>query len=487
MEKLSWDILTNIFIRLQSKQLAMMRCVSKSLFALLSQPDFIKTHMTTQNHKKDVDEIVLVFNYADNKDKPLFTAHLLKSPDIQVNDRIKLPANFPSLDSISTRNSCVLGSVNGLISFYTTQPGRSYHPVIHIWNPSLSALVTLPPILSDRYFYPVDLCRFGYDPKTDDYKVVKLLYDTPGKVVEVYSMRKHSWKSVNEKFPVNNVDREIVSYNEVCTDGHGGHVHWLHRYFVDQQNIFLEIIAFDLGLETFSVISLPDSISKLDENRVYAYSKDGLAFGSWAGKLCIMSHTRHNDEFEIWVMNEYGVAESWVKHHNMSSQFSVVNFGSLSGVFTFRFGYDPKTDDYKVVKLPFDRPAELVEVYSTRENSWKSVKEKFPVNNIDREINVSSNEVCIDGHDGHVHWLRNYVVNQDAFLEIIAFDLGVETFSVISLPDSISKLDLNRVCAYRKTRHDLVLGSWAGKLCLMSHTRHGKFEVWVMNEYGVAG
>nr|XP_043615662.1 F-box/kelch-repeat protein At3g06240-like [Erigeron canadensis] len=323
MEKLPCDILPNIFVGLPSKELAQMRCVSKLFYALLSQPDFFKTHLihSTQNHKKD-DEIVLVFNHA-NKDKP-FTAHILKSPEIQVNHLIKLPHNFPSPDSFNNNDSCVFGSVNGLICFYTTLSCRFRPHFIHIWNPSLPALVTLPKLEPD--VYPVEYCRFGYDPKTDDYKVVKLPYDfLTDDLVEVYSMKKHSWKSVNEKFPANKVTSEIVSLNEVCIDGHDGRVHWLRRHVVDHVEKFLEIIAFDLGAETFSLISLPESISKLAGGYKRRY---GFALGYWAGKLCVTAHVRYNGfhEFEVWVMNEYGVAESWVKHRDVSSQISGTNY-----------------------------------------------------------------------------------------------------------------------------------------------------------------
>nr|XP_043615661.1 F-box protein CPR1-like [Erigeron canadensis] len=327
-----------------------MRCVSRLFYALLSQPGFIKTHLihSTQNHKKD-DEIVLVFNHA-NKDKP-FTAHLLKSPEIQVNHLIKLPHNFPSPDSFNKYDSCIFGSVNGLICFYTTLSCRFRPRFIHIWNPSLSALVTLPGPKPN--VYPIEYCRFGYDPKTDDYKVVKLSYDFLTDLVEVYSMKKHSWKSVKEKFPSNNIESEIVLFNEVCIDSHDGHVHWLRRHVVDDlDNFFLEIIAFDLGTETFSLISLPNSISNLDWG--YIYGSNNLSFGYWAGKLCVMAHVGHDefDEFEVWVMNEYGVAESWVKHHNFSSKFSGTHIDPIGftldnkflyGVGSHLASYDPDT------------------------------------------------------------------------------------------------------------------------------------------------
>nr|XP_043619605.1 F-box/kelch-repeat protein At3g06240-like [Erigeron canadensis] len=334
MENLPCDLLTEIFVRLRAKQVGRMRCVSKPLYALLSQPDFIKTHLNHSTRHNHFNEIVLVFDRRYT-DRP-FTTHPLKSPNIQVNDFIKLPANFPfPADPYTLHRSCVLGAVNGLICIYTAVHGDG---VIHVWNPSLSAIMMSTPLKP-----PMEcpkLCRFGYDPKTDDYKVVGLSYHGwLMHIVWVYSLRKNSWKSFYEKLPVNQIDFDISTLNEVCVNDHDGHVHWLYSYVGDQRYRFLGIMAFDLGAETFSQISLPDSVSKLgDEPRSLYNERFDIALGSWAGKLCVTSRTRHG-EFEMWVMNEYGVAESWVKHHNLSSQLSGININPIGFTLNKKFLY----------------------------------------------------------------------------------------------------------------------------------------------------
>ncbi|GKC59994.1 hypothetical protein Tco_1087592 [Tanacetum coccineum] len=86
------------------------------------------------------------------------------------------------------------------------------------------------------------LYRFGFDPQTDDYKVVKLtspLKPSPDYNPDIayvyvikewlpvvgYSMRKGSWEPVTQKVP-SRVGR-IYNDVEVCGDGHDGHVHWV--------------------------------------------------------------------------------------------------------------------------------------------------------------------------------------------------------------------------------------------------------------------
>ncbi|CAH1424365.1 unnamed protein product [Lactuca virosa] len=162
---------------------------------------------------------------------------------------------------------------------------------------SLSAVLTLPP-----YSFPYCGCyeisfRFGFDPKTEDYKVVKVTglieeIETEASVeddvpsflhvikkwlqVEIYSMRKGSWKLITQRFP-SHITR-IFDNDKACVDGHDGRLHW-----VGHTNEKLDselIVAFDLGSETFREMTLPDSILDYDRSN---------ALGVLGGKLCVMS------------------------------------------------------------------------------------------------------------------------------------------------------------------------------------------------------
>ncbi|KAJ9554014.1 hypothetical protein OSB04_018059 [Centaurea solstitialis] len=66
------------------------------------------------------------------------------------------------------------GSVNGLICLSYQRIGEL---VIQIWNPSLSAMLTLPRYgnpfgCTDKIFIQFG---FGFDPETDDYKIIKFI------------------------------------------------------------------------------------------------------------------------------------------------------------------------------------------------------------------------------------------------------------------------------------------------------------------------
>ncbi|CAH1425347.1 unnamed protein product [Lactuca virosa] len=178
-------------------------------------------------------------------------------------------------------------------------------------------MLTLPP-----YCTPSHDCdsikihfRFGFDPKTDDYKVVKLTGLIGPRTyairwwlqIEIYSMRKGSWELITERFPSHITN--LIDGDSVCVDGHDGHLHWLG--YVNEEEDPKTIVAFDLGSEIFREILFPNSI--LHQNRVNV-------LGVLSEKLCVMLYIE-DVAYEVWVMDEYEVAESWVKRHVLSPFF----------------------------------------------------------------------------------------------------------------------------------------------------------------------
>ncbi|KAL4575334.1 hypothetical protein LXL04_022176 [Taraxacum kok-saghyz] len=299
MENLPCEVLLEIFVRLLAKQLAQMRCVCKSWNALLSESSFIKSHLHHSLHNKD--EILLFFRMRHGS----FIAHPSSSPDLELANFIKFPWNAEFEYAIGI----IIGSVNGLVSIYQ----RSYlNYVVFIWNPSLSVSLTLPPYSSpspaSRELY--DTFGFGYDPKTDDYKVVKItrLSEPPNMALQagVYSMRKGSWESISQTFS-SHVTR-LTAESQFFPHGRDGHICWIGS--VNANRKLGTIVSFDVGEETFTEIPLMDN-SML---QYHVYRDNGL--GVLAGKLCVISIIKYDRcDCEVWVMDKYGVAESWVKQY----------------------------------------------------------------------------------------------------------------------------------------------------------------------------
>nr|XP_043608306.1 F-box/kelch-repeat protein At3g06240-like [Erigeron canadensis] len=80
-----------------------------------------------------------------------------------------------------------------------------------------------------------------------------------------------------------------------------GFLHWVAKRHIDDLRA---IVAFSLAHECFGEVPLPES----------CYDTDIMSFNDWklcvlGGKLAIFSQMKG----EVWIMNEYGVKESWIK------------------------------------------------------------------------------------------------------------------------------------------------------------------------------
>ncbi|CAH1425360.1 unnamed protein product [Lactuca virosa] len=162
--------------------------------------------------------------------------------------------------------------------------------------------------------------------------------------VEIYSMKKGSWEVITERFPSHITN--IIDDDYVCADGHDGHIHWLCR--IGEKMDSKTIVAFDLGSETFGEILFPNSIL---QNRVNV-------LGVSSEKLCVMSYIE-NGAYEVWVMEEYGVAESWVKSHVFSQFIGDLNtcvFG-----FTSRNEFLIEDNGYLVLYDPIANEQKILE------------------------------------------------------------------------------------------------------------------------------
>ncbi|XP_071698570.1 F-box/kelch-repeat protein At3g06240-like [Rutidosis leptorrhynchoides] len=352
MNYLPDDVLRNdIFIRLPAKQLALLRSLSKTWNLVLSDSSFIKSHLHHSIHNKQDDNqteiIAFYFAFLDDTSGTYFTLNASRSSYQEHCNYIKLPPSGWHY---------VIGSVNGLICFW------NYNDV-YLWNPCLSsALIPISdsnntPNISESRLDHSDL-RFGFDPKTDDYKVVMVRYyykmtQVPHQIidewlpVEVYSVRKGCWESITAKFPSH---INAINGKHVLGDGYDGRVHWLCDVDDPNNNNIKEtIVAFDLNLEIFTEISLPPDIVKCTRKRTNVL---GVLFQ----KICVMSCINGGD-CEVWVMEDYGVATSWVKRV-LSTLYNrdpdLVGF-SLRGDLLIRCRdhglilYDPNTDRVKLL------------------------------------------------------------------------------------------------------------------------------------------
>ncbi len=287
MSSLPEEVILEILSRLPVKPLLRFRCVSKPWLARIDTPEFIKLHLKQSLKTNTNRSLILRGGYLystdfDSLDRAIELDHPLKTPHLGTE---------------------ILGSCNGLLCLYNGEED------VVLWNPSTRKYKKLPVTIME---FPHDgfcVCQFviygfGYDEKSDDYKVVRLVQfyaddnDLWESEVKVYSLKNDSWNRVQ--------DCPYYLYNP-CSSGTlaSGALHWLVNPKVKSDRTNL-ILAFDLAVEEYRLVPQPDFYDK----------NSSMDVGVLGGCLTILyNHNRHR--LDVWVMKEYGVKESWTKLYSV--------------------------------------------------------------------------------------------------------------------------------------------------------------------------
>ncbi|GMJ01510.1 CONSTITUTIVE EXPRESSER OF PR GENES 1, CONSTITUTIVE EXPRESSER OF PR GENES 30 [Hibiscus trionum] len=310
---LSPDLICEILRRLSVKDLLRFRCVSKSWCSLIDGSDFIKLHLshsveTSTNLSIFLNRCREVNIYSVNIDS-LKTAQRLE---------------FPGDESNKGRGFVVLGSCNGL--FVLLKCPNIPLPLfkmwifkrndeLYLWNPSTRKSHMLPANeigFTPQVFSPPHVWYgFGYDPISDDYKLVRivqsfcLIVDFLESEVMVYSLKTNYWRR-RKDFPFYVKDARLYSAVHV-----NNALHWevstkLVRNYENFDADFDVIAAFDLGTEEYYAIEYPDCLGE----RLTTITN------VMGGCLCLVATYREvgvDVAVDIWIMKEYGVKESWTK------------------------------------------------------------------------------------------------------------------------------------------------------------------------------
>ncbi|PIN18020.1 hypothetical protein CDL12_09318 [Handroanthus impetiginosus] len=267
--ELPQEILFDIFSRLPAKSVGKCRCLSKQWCALLSTPQFIKSHLNQKTHQEN---LILITQF-----EALHTIATIK--DNAVSRKLELPSNWWE----------VVGSCDGLVLLINEEDEKI------LLNPITLQQVKVPDSpLALKGWESFSMDGFGYDRYTDDYKIVTLSYykpDCEDTFVDVYSVKKGVWKRV-ESSRYDHAVPDLLSGAFV-----NGAIHWLASGKESGQPSV--IIAFNFANEVFDEIPAPNDAGKFVFN----------ILGVLGGRLCMID-TRSQD---VWIMEEYGVKDSCTK------------------------------------------------------------------------------------------------------------------------------------------------------------------------------
>ncbi|XP_038707665.1 F-box protein CPR1-like [Tripterygium wilfordii] len=222
---------------------------------------------------------------------------------MRVEETINIPTAVPT-SSFPIED--MIGQCEGLILLC----GINYFDPILLLNPATQELKTLPQSSVERppdtnrvYFTALGL---GYDCCTTDYKVVRFAVYShypegyPIDQVELYTLSSNSWR------PITNPFGPVVLRQSRFNIYLNGHCHW---WLTQMPYEGEKILAFDMTQETFKAMELP-SCSEF----IFHWLEQEPELRVFCNYLAVFAHSRENmDCFEIWVMKEYGVMESWTK------------------------------------------------------------------------------------------------------------------------------------------------------------------------------
>ena len=305
--KVSWDslpveIVTQILLRLPIESIIISTSVCKTWKSIIQNPTFIPTHLhhsTTTNH-------LLLFTISSGS-KQIYALRNDDDNDFTEHSRFDF-----LVDSFTINPRFrVVATCNGLVCFSDDLLG--YTNRFYLWNPCVRSYVKLPyPNFTfedgDEFIHSIG---FGFDRKTNDYKVVRMvsLWDDPncGKdrpTVEVYTLSTGEWRMVTP------VLSPICILNSNDTPAFvNGALHWIgrRRNEYDDYQLRYFVLVFDLGDEVFREIPLPELPD-------YNPEEDCIELSSVYGNSIALFHGSIFSGFlDIWVMKEYGVASSWTK------------------------------------------------------------------------------------------------------------------------------------------------------------------------------
>ncbi|KAM5583045.1 F-box/kelch-repeat protein [Rosa sericea] len=284
LPKLPSEIIRGILAWLPVKSLCRFRCVKKSWNSLILDPHFVKLHYDKAIEHEDV----------FYQRRRVFISDMWTLYSIDLDECL----NRINLDDYS--GNCVLvdntylqdfmGLVihsNGLLFM------RSCYHEFSFFNPAISQTKNLPiPPTYDTW--SDEVCGFGFDLSTLDYKVVHGLFCQDELRFSVYSLKTGSWRVIQSGYP--------YKYRTPAMDGRlvDGGVHWLVRRVHDRSSMV--IVSFVLAEEDVREIPLPPDFNIIE-------GEDEYYLSVFEECLCVGK----KDDLEFWVMKEYGVAKSWTK------------------------------------------------------------------------------------------------------------------------------------------------------------------------------
>ncbi|KAL3503389.1 hypothetical protein ACH5RR_037838 [Cinchona calisaya] len=300
------------------------RCVSKTWRDLISSPYFADMHL---GHGKNHRRVVLVKRIIRDEKKALLSFHsdiadfaAAAAPDL----KLPSPHHNTSIE--------LFGTCNGIVCIAELARLRSdlNKDKINLCNFTTREFLTLPPSpfgwpdeFEDGYTNTTSL-GFGFDPSTQDYKLVKFvgyffkeITTEPLIGVQIYQLKTNSWRNLG--FPPTGITY-LWTFQSFCASilVNGSLImHWCASR--QCEDWCRGILSFNMCTEAFQNIEFPPDYEPIDTGSNLAVLNDSLALFLFKSKTFqpLPPPDIPDHSIDIWVMMEYGIKESWVKKYSV--------------------------------------------------------------------------------------------------------------------------------------------------------------------------
>ncbi|RID71676.1 hypothetical protein BRARA_C03601 [Brassica rapa] len=324
-----------ILARLSIKDLSRCRCVCKTWRSLINHRGFAERYL-------DISPVRFVSFY----DKGFYLLDVEgKNLVIQNPQKLELPLDESMIDE----STCVL-HCHGTLCVTLKN-----HTLI-VWNPYSNQFKIVP---NPGIYRDSNILGFGYDPVSNDYKLVTFIDQIGSSTAQIFEFRTGSWR---ESVPIPYPDWH---YRERIGTFLDQYLYWIAY----RSNVDRFILCFNLSTYEYQKLALP----------VY---KEGVTC-SWLGvtkkNLCVIEYVTCEKEIRVSVMDKTG---SWNKIISLSMldfidvqdrkcdyQVEFVSFTKNNDLFLTFTGY---SDDFETGAE--DREKKKMFLYKTVDNTIKQVR-----------------------------------------------------------------------------------------------------------------